>query len=100
MAQSLIFNYTITLKLEITVTLDNGLVYAVMKKPKKTVVGIYSTAEKAEQAIEELNGHKYFRKQKYLLDTQIDRKRMDDGEDILLQKLIIDKSVYNSPAED
>ena len=83
-----------------TITLREGFIWAVMKKPKKTIVGIYSTQDKAEEAIRELNGHKYFRKQKFILDTDIDKKKVSPQEDIMTQKLIIDKSVYNTPVEE
>ena len=82
---------------DVNLTLKEGFVVAVMKKPKKTVVGIYSSLEKAEDAIKELGGSKYFRKQKFLMDTQIDRRKVTENEDIMTQRLIINKSVYNSP---
>jgi hypothetical protein len=54
-----------------TVTLKGGYVYVLTKKNKGTVVGVYTTRDRAEVDKEELGGERYFRISNYFIDAMI-----------------------------
>ena len=53
------------------VTLRGGFIWIVLKKPSRAIIGVYQSEDQAEALIARLGGKKYFRKQRFTLDTNL-----------------------------